>query len=159
MAVIVTRFLQHCLDPAQKPSLHCAPAVAIGILIIPLFDTLRVFTLRVAAGKSPFKADRLHVHHRLIDLGLSHFEAMTIILLVNMLFIVLALLLRNSSGEILILTELVLATILSYIPVWLLKRKGASKEPSSVSVNTATAKGGKGVFFQVLGLLSTFFQF
>lgn len=139
--------------------MHCAPAVAIGILIIPLFDTLRVFTLRIATGKSPFKADRLHVHHRLIDLGLSHFEATTIILLVNMLFIVLAFLLRNCSGEILILTELVLATILSYIPVWLLKRKGASKEVNTMSVNTATAKGGKRGFFQVLHLLSTFFQF
>ncbi|NGP76662.1 undecaprenyl/decaprenyl-phosphate alpha-N-acetylglucosaminyl 1-phosphate transferase [Balneolaceae bacterium YR4-1] len=44
---------------------------AISLLIIPIVDTLRVFTLRVASGKSPFVADRNHTHHQLLDVGMS----------------------------------------------------------------------------------------
>jgi UDP-GlcNAc:undecaprenyl-phosphate/decaprenyl-phosphate GlcNAc-1-phosphate transferase len=49
-----------------------APVVAIVLLIVPIFDTLRVFSLRILKGKSPFQADRLHLHHLMIDNGLSH---------------------------------------------------------------------------------------
>jgi len=48
-----------------------APVFAISLLIIPIVDTLRVFTLRVASGKSPFVADRNHTHHQLLDAGMS----------------------------------------------------------------------------------------
>lgn len=43
-----------------------------GILILPVFDTLRVFTNRILKGKSPFAADDNHIHHSLLALGLSH---------------------------------------------------------------------------------------
>ena len=56
-----------------------APIVAIVILIIPIFDTLRVFLVRILAGRSPFSADRNHMHHILLDNGLSHVQA-TIVL-------------------------------------------------------------------------------
>lgn len=52
-----------------------APIIAIVILIIPIFDTLRVFMVRILAGRSPFSADRNHMHHILLDNGLSHMEA------------------------------------------------------------------------------------
>lgn len=47
-----------------------APVFAISLLIIPIVDTLRVFTLRIASGKSPFLADRNHTHHQLLDAGM-----------------------------------------------------------------------------------------
>lgn len=52
-----------------------APAFTIAILLIPIFDTLRVFTLRVSKGKSPFKADQNHLHHLLTASGLKHEQA------------------------------------------------------------------------------------
>ncbi|WP_128545224.1 MraY family glycosyltransferase [Larkinella soli] len=52
-----------------------APIIAIVILIVPIFDTLRVFLVRILAGRSPFSADRNHMHHILIDNGLSHAAA------------------------------------------------------------------------------------
>ncbi len=52
-----------------------APVIAIVLLIIPIFDTIRVFSIRILRGKSPFKADRLHMHHLLIDNNLSHMQA------------------------------------------------------------------------------------
>jgi preprotein translocase subunit SecF len=45
------------------------------VLIVPIFDTLRVFIVRLINGRSPFKADRNHVHHILIDNGLNHLWA------------------------------------------------------------------------------------
>ena len=47
--------------------LENAPLIAISILIVPLFDTARVFALRIANKRSPFSPDRNHVHHVLID--------------------------------------------------------------------------------------------
>jgi UDP-GlcNAc:undecaprenyl-phosphate GlcNAc-1-phosphate transferase len=66
------------------------PAVAIAILIIPLFDTLRVFTTRILRGKSPFQPDRTHIHHMLLDLGFSHLQATAILALTNIGIIALA---------------------------------------------------------------------
>lgn len=68
-------------------------SVAVGILIIPLFDTIRVFVTRILRGVSPMKPDRRHIHHLLIDSGLSHIQATFLLALVNLFFISLAFLL------------------------------------------------------------------
>ncbi len=67
-----------------------APAVAVAILIGPIADTLRVFFIRVLNGQSPFKADRNHIHHRLLLLGFSHLQTMLILISANLGIIVLA---------------------------------------------------------------------
>ncbi|WP_229359362.1 glycosyltransferase family 4 protein [Flectobacillus major] len=56
-----------------------APILAIVVLIVPIFDTLRVFIVRLKDKKSPFVGDRNHLHHILIDSGLSHFQASSIL--------------------------------------------------------------------------------
>ncbi|RIV21223.1 undecaprenyl/decaprenyl-phosphate alpha-N-acetylglucosaminyl 1-phosphate transferase [Fibrisoma montanum] len=56
-----------------------APIIAIVILIVPIFDTLRVFLVRILAGRSPFSADRNHMHHILLDNGLSHIAATAVL--------------------------------------------------------------------------------
>jgi len=63
------------------------PLLAMSILVYPLTDTLRVFFLRAIKGVSPFTADRNHIHHRLIDLGLSHRQTVVIIYLFNLIVI------------------------------------------------------------------------
>jgi UDP-N-acetylmuramyl pentapeptide phosphotransferase/UDP-N-acetylglucosamine-1-phosphate transferase len=52
-----------------------APIFAVVLLIVPIFDTLRVFVVRVLNGRSPFHADRNHMHHVFIDNGMSHLQA------------------------------------------------------------------------------------
>lgn len=69
--------------------------VAVGIIFIPVFDTFRVFINRIFNGKSPFRADRHHIHHVLIDMGLSHSQVCTILLTFNVFFILLAFLVRT----------------------------------------------------------------
>ena len=73
--------------PYSSLKLYAAPAVAMGILIIPLFDTLRVFTLRFLKGKSPFHPDKTHIHHMLLDLEFTHMQATGMLVLINLVFI------------------------------------------------------------------------
>jgi len=46
--------------------------VAILVLAVPIIDTFWVIVRRVSTGRSPFSPDRGHIHHRLLDVGLSH---------------------------------------------------------------------------------------
>jgi UDP-GlcNAc:undecaprenyl-phosphate/decaprenyl-phosphate GlcNAc-1-phosphate transferase len=54
-------------------------AVALLVLGVPIIDTFWVIIRRLAAGTSPFEADRGHLHHRLLDLGLTHRGAVLLI--------------------------------------------------------------------------------
>ena len=60
------------------------------ILFIPFVDTMRVFLIRVLKHRSPFFADRNHIHHIMIDyMGLSHIQASLLLALFNLLAFVL----------------------------------------------------------------------
>jgi UDP-GlcNAc:undecaprenyl-phosphate/decaprenyl-phosphate GlcNAc-1-phosphate transferase len=87
-------------------------ALTLSILIIPIFDTIRVFTLRVLKNTSPFKADNNHLHHRLLFLGLSHMQSTLVLVVTNVLFILMALTLQNLDNtqliSVLVLTVLML---------------------------------------------------
>ena len=48
------------------------PVLAMAILSYPLIDTLRVFIIRALQGRSPFSADKNHIHHKLLAMGFSH---------------------------------------------------------------------------------------
>lgn len=59
-----------------------AIALAVAVLSVPIFDTLRVMGMRIAHKKSPFHPDKTHLHHVFINVGVSHFiTAMSIILI------------------------------------------------------------------------------
>ena len=112
-AVLAIQFIEKNEMVMHNGSSHgiqiiAAPAMAIAILIIPLFDTLRAFTLRVINKKSPFEADRNHIHHRLIDLGLTHVQATYILIVVNLLFIVIVYLLQSWGNLYLMLFAFIL---------------------------------------------------
>lgn len=64
------------------------PAFLIAVGCIPLFDTLRVMTLRILRGRSPFKPDKTHLHHLFIDMGFSHLGAAMFILFIDALVVV-----------------------------------------------------------------------
>ncbi len=89
--------------------INAAPAVAIGILVLPLFDTLRVFITRALRGKSPLHPDRRHIHHLLIDAKLSHMQATSILVIVNIVFIVMVFMLQSYTDNTLIILILILS--------------------------------------------------
>ena len=102
LSIFAVRFLNfESATTVFDPDLS-TPAVMLCVLIVPLFDTARVFMLRMLRGKSPFAADRSHIHHRLLDISGSHIKATSIILSVNLLFIAIALIFRNIGNELLI---------------------------------------------------------
>lgn len=62
-------------------------AFTVAVMCIPVFDTLRVMTLRILRGKSPFRPDKTHLHHLFIDMGFSHLGAALFILLINLMVV------------------------------------------------------------------------
>lgn len=72
MAWCVIRLLSPS-DTIIQPEQETAPvAQALAILALPVFDALRVMTLRMLHGRSPFSADKTHLHHAFVGLGVSH---------------------------------------------------------------------------------------
>ncbi len=71
ISVLSVRLMQVNVFSAT-PVLSHAPVFVLGIVFIPVFDTLRVFALRIWNGRSPFDADRSHIHHLLTNQGFSH---------------------------------------------------------------------------------------
>tara|TARA_A100001015_G_scaffold122128_1_gene135372 strand:+ start:909 stop:2534 length:1626 start_codon:yes stop_codon:yes gene_type:complete len=70
------------------------PLLLVGL---PVFDTLFVMAYRISQGRSPFHADKNHFHHRLMDNGLKHQQAVLLIYLIQVVFVLLAYFLRYSS--------------------------------------------------------------
>lgn len=123
-AILVIEFIEiHAEIQGSPYAFRAVPAVAVGILILPLFDTLRVFTVRILKGKSPMHADRSHIHHLLLDAGLTHMQATTVLLIVNLAFIFFVVYFQDMGNLKLILIILGIATLLTAIPYLITKGK------------------------------------
>lgn len=98
------RFIQanYELPDQHQYKFSSSVATAICILIIPVFDTLRVIILRLRKFQSPFRADKNHIHHQFLNLGFSHAKSVLSISMISIFFLGIAVLLRN-KGDILIL--------------------------------------------------------
>ena len=59
----------------------------LAVLSVPVFDTLRVMSMRMIRGTSPFNPDKTHLHHLFIDLGFSHIGTTFSILSLNTLVV------------------------------------------------------------------------
>lgn len=66
------------------------PILAMCILVYPLIDTLRIFIVRTLKGQSPFSADKNHIHHRLIRIGLSHAQTVLVLYTYNLIVVAIA---------------------------------------------------------------------
>ena len=89
-SILVIKFINVASSPMVTIPVTSAVAVGFAILIVPLLDTLRVFSVRIFYGRSPFTPDRNHVHHLLLDRGLSHSAVTFICVAINMGFIFIA---------------------------------------------------------------------
>lgn len=84
-----------------------SPLVPLLLLGFPILDTFSVMVERVRRGHNPFKADKNHLHHKLIGLGLYHTEAVFLIYLFHSLLVTLAFVLRHYSDWLLLAVYLV----------------------------------------------------
>jgi len=125
-----------------------------AILIIPVFDTLRVFTLRILRGTSPFTADSNHIHHRLLSLGLSHVQAALVLASVNVVFIIAALSLQNiGDAELISFTMLFMLTLNGILSLFINRFKKTALLAGSIK-RTKPARSEKSFAERVLEKIS-----
>lgn len=94
---------------------YSTPAIAFGLLLIPLLDVLRVFALRIAKKKSPLAPDRSHLHHLLQNKGLSHTEVTMTLLTGELIFAAVTIALQNFNINLIIASQFVLYFASVYI--------------------------------------------
>jgi len=102
-AILVVKFISVADIGTVSFPISASPAIGFAILMIPLLDTLRVFGIRMIHRRSPFSPDRNHVHHLLLDKGLTHRTITIILVSTNILCIIGAFIARNLGSTWLIL--------------------------------------------------------
>lgn len=105
---------------SAKTAVAFSMMVPIIILAIPIFDTIFAIIRRLLSGKSPFEADRLHLHHRMIDKGLTNRQVTMIIYGATLLLSVVAVLSINITDWKILLVFAVTA-LLFMIFLWRFK--------------------------------------
>jgi UDP-N-acetylmuramyl pentapeptide phosphotransferase/UDP-N-acetylglucosamine-1-phosphate transferase len=108
-SILVIKFISVADSPEIAVPITSAVAMGFAILIVPLLDTLRVFSIRIFNRRSPFTPDRNHVHHLLLDRGLSHTAVTVILTTVNITFIGFAYFAKNWGPTWVILAMVVAA--------------------------------------------------
>jgi UDP-N-acetylmuramyl pentapeptide phosphotransferase/UDP-N-acetylglucosamine-1-phosphate transferase len=102
---------------------NSTPAFVIAILIGPIFDTLRVFFVRILNGLSPFTADRNHIHHRILRLGFTHLQTTAILACINILSIALVLLFNKLGNFVLVTLIFSICVLFNWVITFLLRTK------------------------------------
>lgn len=101
--------------------LNTAPVIAFAILLLPMIDTLSVIIIRIMNGKSPLQADKNHIHHKLLGLGMTHKKATTCIIIYYVIIIGITYVLRHLEINLLFLIVLSLGFLGAYLPNIILK--------------------------------------
>ncbi len=114
-AILVLKFIDPGTGPESVNPIVSSPAIGFTILMIPLLDTLRVFAIRIFKRRSPFSPDRNHIHHLLLDRGLSHRTITLLLVAVNASMVVFVYLARSLGCTILILS--VIALFFTFIAI------------------------------------------
>jgi UDP-GlcNAc:undecaprenyl-phosphate GlcNAc-1-phosphate transferase len=109
-------FINHNYQLPEAHPVKFTATVSTGlcVMIIPVFDTLRVIVLRLRKSQSPFHADRNHLHHRLLARGLSHADAVKWLAGINVSFILLAILLKSQPDYVVLPVVILLCLLMSF---------------------------------------------
>jgi UDP-N-acetylmuramyl pentapeptide phosphotransferase/UDP-N-acetylglucosamine-1-phosphate transferase len=102
LGALIIAFMEYNAALPKGNSWKFEPVFSAGIalMIFPLYDMARVFAKRIAQGKSPMEADKSHVHHFLLRMGLKHNQVTLLLVAVQLIFILLILSLKNLSDHI-----------------------------------------------------------
>ena len=97
VSVMVIQFNEFNIVNTSTMHIMASPSVSFAVIVVPLIDMLRVMTIRISNGKSPFAPDKNHFHHRLLTVIPSHLKVTLIIISISVFIIGLALLLNFFS--------------------------------------------------------------
>jgi hypothetical protein len=104
--------------------------------MIPVFDTLRVFGTRIWKGRSPFSADKTHIHHLLTNKGYSHGFAARIICVVHGFILILVYWMKDWTPEL----QLIVLTGCMLLLVYCLNQVGVLKKYSKTGQGILTTQ-------------------
>lgn len=105
-----------------------APLLVLAIFSYPLMDTLRVFIIRIKNKKSPFSADKNHLHHNLLSLGFKHWQISLIASVYVLLIFGIAYNYKHLDLHISLFALILLSICASYTPYLILKMKDYVKD-------------------------------
>ncbi|VXC53915.1 MULTISPECIES: glycosyltransferase family 4 protein [Chryseobacterium] len=109
-------FIDKNIVSIPRYHLESAPVVAVAILILPIVDTLNVIIVRLWNKKSPFEADKNHIHHKLLQLDLTHRRASFYIICYYLFIVTITYCFRHTNVNLLLLIILCLGFLGAYIP-------------------------------------------
>ena len=145
LTVLVILFVDKTglMAPWEGLKLNAPFSAGLAFLIVPVYDTVRIFIKRTMNGKSPLKPDKSHVHHFLIRMGLQHDQVSLVLVFVKLGFISIVFFGYSLSDHVLLPTLAIIATILG---IWMdrntLKKVKANckNSPSISGKNTSRTK-------------------
>ncbi|WP_347157483.1 MraY family glycosyltransferase [Pontibacter chitinilyticus] len=108
ISILAIQFIEMRVTPAS-------PSVALGILFVPLFDTVRVSVIRMMKGKSPFIPDRNHIHHRLLAMGFSQISTVLLLGALNIVVVLVVVSFADWGNLNLLLLLLTFSVVLSVV--------------------------------------------
>jgi len=107
--------------------IHSPIGIIAGIIFIPFYDTIRVFTIRILNGRSPFSADKNHIHHEFLRSKVGHRQTSILLWIGNVLMIAAVLIFRNQDTFNLILIVIIVGILFVHLLVNLRKKNEAKK--------------------------------
>lgn len=134
ISILAIKFIENNRIPGFEESpfyVKAAPGVAVAVVLVPLFDMSRVFFQRILNGKHPFSADRLHIHHMLMDIGWSHTKISLALYIFSLCLIVLSLGLSEMRSMNLVLVLVAICSTMSFA-VFKYRRYFESKKNKSI---------------------------
>ena len=106
-------------------------AVALLVLGVPIIDTFWIIVRRISEGRSPFTPDRSHIHHRLLDLGLSHRQTVLAIYGICVALAILALILTGATQLYAFLGVFVASGLVLFLPT-----RGGFRRPDELEAES-----------------------
>lgn len=123
-------FIDKKIPNMPRYHLKSAPAIAVAILILPIVDTLNVIIIRFINKKSPFEADKNHIHHKLIRMNLTHRRSSFYIMCYYLMVVAVAYYFRHIDVNLLLFVVLALGFLGAYLPDIVTKVQKLKTQPN-----------------------------
>ncbi len=127
------------------------PVLMLAIFSFPLMDTLRVFIIRIMQRRSPFSADKNHIHHNLLALGLKHWQVSIICSLFVVIIVGFTYYFDGLNIHTSLIAFICVASVMAIIPYMVVKfqqKKLSQSILNSVSLKKLNKKSDQSFSFQ-----------
>ncbi|MDQ7947344.1 MAG: MraY family glycosyltransferase [Pedobacter sp.] len=122
--ILAIKFIElNKVGSLPKPKFYSAPSIAVAVLLVPIFDSLRIFIVRIIHRKPPFKGDRNHIHHRLQKIGLNSNQIVVSLSLFTVSMVFLSVRLQHLGNFVLISLLIAICIIMNITVTYAIGRK------------------------------------